>query len=112
MAEEGIIDWQKEATGVIKDVESHVKKIQISNSLVTDGSCVFINLTTIEDKNFTILLDKSGFKVVSFKIDTCDEEEESNETHESINTLLEQHSPGYIKSFGNSLISKLEKIQQ
>lgn len=45
MAEEDIIDWHSEATAVINDVKDHVKKIEISDKLVTDGSCVFLNVS-------------------------------------------------------------------
>lgn len=110
--EEEIIDWQKEAIGIINDVKSHVNNIEVSNSLVSDGSNVFFNLTTKEEKNFTLLLDKSGFKIVGHKLDSCDDEDESDEYFETIYALLQKHSEGYIKSFGNSLIDKLEKIQQ
>lgn len=111
MAEEEIIDWQIEATGVINDIKDHVKLAAISDSLVTDGSCVFINLKTVEEKIFCILLDSKGFKIVSNKFDTCDEDEDEA-TYETIYALLQKNSEGYIKSFGNSLIDKLEKIQQ
>lgn len=111
MAEEEIIDWQKEALDVIQDVKTHVNHIEVSNSLVTDGSCVFINISTKEDNHFTVLLDSKGFKIVSHQLDTCDEDE-GEEVYESIYSLLQEHSQGYIKSFGETLIDKLEKIQQ
>lgn len=138
MAKE-ILDWQNknwvdEANSVIKDVENHVKKIEISDKLVTDGSCIFINVKyyldkrsdfinekiknllkviTAEDKTFTVLLDALGFKIVSHAIDSCDEkiEDESDEVYETIYALLQKHSDEYIKRFGNALIDKLEKIQ-
>lgn len=110
--DEEIIDWQTEAIGIINDVKDHVKSIEISNSLVSDGSNVFLNLITKEEKIFTLLLDSKGFKIVSqTKLDTCDEDE-TDETYETIYALLQVHSEEYIKSFGNQLIDKLEKIQQ
>jgi hypothetical protein len=38
------IDWLLEANAVINDVKNHVKNIEISEKLVTDGSCIFINV--------------------------------------------------------------------
>jgi hypothetical protein len=66
---------------------------------------------TFEDKKFTILLDHLGFKVVSNSLDSCDEEEESDEIYETIYALLHKHSEEYFKRFGNELIDKLGKIQ-
>ena len=43
MAEEKM-DWTLEATAVIEDVKNHVKTIEISEKLVTDGSCIFMNV--------------------------------------------------------------------
>jgi hypothetical protein len=109
--EEEILDWQKEAISIINDVKNHVNNIEVSNSLVSDGSNIFMNLTTKEDKKFTLLLDKNGFKIVSNEsYDSIDDE--SDEVFETIYALLQKNSEGYIKSFGNSLIDKLEKIQQ
>lgn len=39
------LDWHAEANAVIKDVKDHVKRIEISEKLVTDGSCIFINVS-------------------------------------------------------------------
>lgn len=79
MAEQ-IIDWSEEANAVIRDVKSHVKRIEISEKLISDGSNIFINLETKENKFLTILLDQFGFQIVSYNcFDSCDAEEDSVE---------------------------------
>lgn len=47
MSKVDILDWQAEAAAVIKDVKDQVKKIEISEKLVTDGSCIFINVSFV-----------------------------------------------------------------
>ena len=48
MSKEEVLDWQAEAMSVIKDVKDHVKKIEISEKLVADGSCIFINVSPVK----------------------------------------------------------------
>lgn len=38
------IDWNTEATAVINDVKELVKNIEISEKLISDGSCIYINV--------------------------------------------------------------------
>ncbi|CAG9808043.1 unnamed protein product [Chironomus riparius] len=107
---EKVIDWQEEAEGVINDIKNHVKLIEISSKLISDGSNVFLNIVLLEGKSMTVLLDSQGFHIVSEnELDTC--EMENIESFETIYSLMEQHSKEYTKSFGNELIKKLEEVQ-
>lgn len=126
--QEEIIEWHAEAEAVIQDVKSHVKSIAISEKLITgkflrfsllsenfptrisfaDIGC-YLNLKTLEGKELTCLLDGSGFKIVGFSFDCCDEEDNS-ESYETIYALIQSFSPAYTQSFGNALVEKLKEI--
>jgi len=104
-----MIDWHLEATAVIKDVKEHVKKIEISDKLITDVG-IYINVQTLEGKELTCFLDGSGFKIVGFHFDSCDNEDLSDEIFETIYALIQSYSPAYTASFGNALVDKLNKL--
>lgn len=104
--QEDIIDWHTEATAVIKDVKEHVKHIAISENLITGSSSfivwnfviydfvsqdvgIYINLQTLEGKELTCFLDGSGFKIVGDGLDSCDNEDNSEETFETIYALIQ-----------------------
>ncbi|KAG5670915.1 hypothetical protein PVAND_001144 [Polypedilum vanderplanki] len=105
---EDIIDWTQEANAVINDVKKHVKTIEISDKLISDGSNIFLNVTLLEGKTMTVLLDNNGFHIVSLEHNSIDEET-SETTYETIYALLQAHSEQFINSFGNALVSALEK---
>lgn len=64
---------------------------------------------TLEGKEMTCFLDDSGFKIVGFNFDSCDIED-NDEIYETIYALIQSHSTGYTKSFGNALVDKLNKL--
>jgi hypothetical protein len=132
MAAEEAIDWTQEANAVINDVKKHVKKIEISDKLISkgvfgvkilylnffltmknfflgDGSNIFLNVTSLEDKMMTVLLDSQGFHIVAFELNSISEDDESEEVYETIYALLQKHSINYTQSFGNALVRELEK---
>ena len=84
MDEEG---WKDEAKGVIKDIEAYVKvwitndsyenhfpfkSVTVSSELPSTNSQIFLNLVTKEDKEYTVVLNSEGFKVVGFSVNTAD----------------------------------------
>lgn len=70
-----------------------------------------MNVKTLEGKELTCFLDSSGFKIVGLNFDSCDNEDGADdETYETIYALIQSHSPGYTKSFGNALVDKLNKL--
>jgi Protein of unknown function (DUF727) len=110
MAEE-IIDWQKEALAIINDVKSFVKSINISSKLVSDGSCTYLNIVTLEDRRLTVSLDSSGFKIMcNYELDSF-QDEETEDVYETIYALLETQSEKYTQAFGNKLVEELEKLK-
>lgn len=111
--DEEIIDWRKEATGVINDVNPFVNEIVISNQLkVQNGEIgVYMNVETKEGKKHTVLLCNSGFKVVANDYDQLDQNlEEINQFYETPYSLLQSISPSYNQEFSKLLIEKLEKL--
>lgn len=129
MSSNDLLDWEKEGKAVIDDVKSHVKTIEISklftgeswnylkniqNNLSEYSSDIgiYINLKTLEDKEFCIYLNREGFKVVGYSFDCCDnEDDQDNETiYETIYACIQNFSPGYTKSFGDELASKLKEL--
>lgn len=72
-------------------------------------------MKTLEDKDFCIFLNSSGFKVVGFSFDCCDnhdDDDQNNEetVYETIYACIQKYSPGYTKSFGEELVSKLKEL--
>ena len=111
--DEEIIDWVKEANGVINDVNPFVHAIVISTKLKVDvGEIgVFINVETRERSRHTVLLCDSGFKVVANEFDQINKAiEDANRFFETPYSLLQSISPSYNQQFGRLLAEKLEQI--
>lgn len=70
---------------------------------------IYINVKTLEGKELCSFLDGSGFKIVGFTFDSC-ENDESEEVFETIYALIQSYSPAYTQSFGNALVDKLNKL--
>lgn len=71
---------------------------------------IYINVQTLEGKELTCFLDGSGFKIVGFNFDECDNEDNAEEVFETIYALIQSYSPAYTESFGNALVDKLNKL--
>eukprot|EP00088_Acartia_fossae_P039987 TRINITY_DN41626_c0_g1_i1.p1 TRINITY_DN41626_c0_g1~~TRINITY_DN41626_c0_g1_i1.p1 ORF type:complete len:154 (+),score=50.08 TRINITY_DN41626_c0_g1_i1:79-540(+) len=110
--EETILDeegWKEEARGVIKDVEKYVKLVCVSEVLASDKNCIFLNLTTREEKQYTIELTSQGFKVVGSEHNTNVLTGEN--IYETPYALLDSISPAYRQAFGDHLTDQLLKLQ-
>lgn len=110
---EPILEWQDEAAAIIKDVEKHVKDIRISTALESSKTEIYLNVTTLEEKQFCIRISTEGFQIVGHLYDTV----ESNTTttsvaYETPYALLNDISAGYVQSFGNDLTAALEKVME
>lgn len=102
-------DWQIEAEAVIRDVQPHVRNIHVSSVSPSDRG-IYLNVTTIEDLHFCVLLGPAGFQVVGNQ-HNCDSLANSNQvTYETPYALLSSISPLYDQSFGNLLLKKLNEI--
>jgi len=55
-------------------------------------------------------MSSAGFQIVGNQFDSCDDDDETEEAYETIYALIQQRSPKYRESFGNSLINALNKL--
>ncbi|KAF2348334.1 Protein of unknown function DUF727 [Trinorchestia longiramus] len=100
-------EWLEEARAVIKDVQDCVKLFSISRVPVSDVS-VHLNLTTLEEQNYTIELSAAGFRVVGEDHDVT-----SSPSHlyfETPYSLLDNLSPLYRVHFCSAVSAKLEAL--
>ena len=63
--------WKDEARGVIQDISSYVKFVSVAENLPSSNSEIYLNLTTKENNNYTIVLNPEGFKIVGNNFDTA-----------------------------------------
>lgn len=110
--EEEIIDWKTEAQGVINDVKVHLSSIQVSNVLPSDETKIYLNVVTLENESFCIRLSNEGFIVAGNGIDSQNMEKDESEVYETPYSLLSAISKKFTESFGNRLISELNKLEQ
>lgn len=110
--EEQIIDWQTEAQSVINDVKTHVSSIQISDLLKSDQTKIYLNVVTLESEDYCVRLDREGFIVAGHGKDSQDLEGEETQKYETPYSLLSTISKKFTESFGNRLISELNKLKQ
>lgn len=103
---EGEIDWLTEAEAVTVDVQAHTKSIEVS-SLPPPSTGILLNITTIEDEKYCVLLGPSGFKVVGRAHNNTALESTNQDFFETPYALLSSISQSYSQSFGNLLIKKL-----
>ncbi|KAG4066188.1 hypothetical protein HA402_014488 [Bradysia odoriphaga] len=107
---EPLLEWQDEAAAIIKDVENHVKDIQISSKLQSSKSEIFLNVTTLEEATFCIRISTEGFQIVGQSYDTIGSNDNTAVTYETPYALLNSVSERYVQSFGNGLTAALEKL--
>lgn len=99
-----------EAEEVIKEVSYAVKSVQISSVLPNSPDLVYLNLETKENKEFCVELSVRGFRVVSTCFDKIQDLE--FKFYETIYALLDDLSPEYRNTFGDTLAMKLRRLQQ
>jgi hypothetical protein len=99
-----------EAEEVIKEVSYAVKSVQISSVLPNSIDLVYLNLETKENKEFCVELSVRGFRVVSKCFDKIQDLE--FKFYETIYALLDDLSPEYRNTFGDTLVMKLQRLQQ
>ena len=85
--------------------------------LQSSSSHIYLNLTTLECRDFTVQLTAQGFQIVAEAHDTVqessnsDDDEEERDFFETPYSLLNKISPGYSDAFGNNLLQKLQIVQ-
>jgi len=102
--------WKSEARGVIKEICDYVKYVGLSELLPSSSCQVFLNLTTLEEVSYTVLLNERGFSVVGDKVDSRNREGET--VYETPHALLDNLSPAYRQAFGDHLTAQLLQLQQ
>lgn len=105
-----ILEWQDEAAAIIKDIQKHVKDIQISTKLESRKTEIFLNISTLEEEIFCVRVSCEGFQIVGRSYDTVDVNEKTSVAYETPYALLNDISAGYVQSFGNDLTVALEKL--
>lgn len=111
-----LIDWRAEATAVINDVREHVRDIRIATgaSPAADSgrTHIYLNVTTLEDRQLCVRLCGRGFRVVGQAYDSvlADTDESSEMTYDTPYALLGAMSRGYTQSFGDVLSGALQKL--
>lgn len=97
--------WPEEAHSTINDIKKHVKKAFVSQQLPGTYQRIFINLTTLEDKDYCVEMTASGFRITGQRHD--DKSLHNSTIYETPYALLNQISEKYRKSFGGELMRKL-----
>ncbi|XP_055622305.1 GSK3-beta interaction protein [Toxorhynchites rutilus septentrionalis] len=110
--EDEIIDWTKEANGVIQDIIRHVQVAQISHRWKPTDSEAYMNFTTLEGKQVCVKLNAEGLQIVGDQHDRIDQESPDNMKYETPYSLLSSISPAYTDSFGSCLAAELSKHLQ
>lgn len=107
---EELQNWEAEATAVIADVKSHCKYISISE-LNRNENEIYLNIETYEGSKHSIRMSAEGFQIVGNDFSTITIEViNSAIIYETPYALLSDISAGYINSFGNDLVNKLNQI--
>lgn len=112
-----LIDWRAEAAAVIDDVRQHVRDIRIATDAgpaADNGSRthIYLNVTTLEDRQLCVRLCARGFRVVGQAYDSvlADTDESPEMTYDTPYALLGAMSRGYTQSFGDVLSGALQKL--
>ncbi|XP_059622389.1 GSK3-beta interaction protein [Phlebotomus argentipes] len=108
---EELMDWQQEAAAIVHDVKAHLKTVEVSQRLESKSSRIYLNATTLEDKNLCICVSAMGFRIVGEEFDTVNPEiEDNSRIYETPYALFTDISPLYVKSFGQALQKAMESI--
>lgn len=97
--------WREEAQGVINDVKDQVKLIEVSKSLQSSNSCIYLNVETLEGEKYTFELTVHGFKFCGKEFDS--KSWENSQYFETPYALLNSVSPRFKDAFMDVLLRKL-----
>nr|XP_019524913.2 GSK3-beta interaction protein-like [Aedes albopictus] len=107
-----VLDWSKEATGVIQDIARHVKEAHISERMKPTEAEAYINLRTLEGTEVCVKLNREGLRIVGDRFDLDSAEQDNGERFETPYALLSHVSPAYVESFGSCLADALSRQLQ
>lgn len=100
------LDWSIEAKSVIESERSLLNHIDISPLVVLDG--IYLNIETLENQQFCVLLNNQGYRVVSKAFDQ--DTNISQTYYETQFALLSNISKGYSQRFNELVIAKLNEF--
>lgn len=98
-----------EAYRVVDEIKFGVNESFVSTKLLNNSSIAFINIRTLEKEDWCIELTSSGYTVVSNCFDSI-ANNESSETFETVEALMNRISPQYVKIFNEKVAEKLNKL--
>lgn len=107
---EKLLTWEDEAKAIINDIENFVTSISVSTTLEVNERCIYLNVKTLEGKEFCVELSNLGFRVAGEKFDSTDES--SEHFFDTPYALLSSISPGYESKFASSLAAALNEISE
>lgn len=102
------LDWYAEAESVIRSETSLLDYIDVSSLTASDG--VYLNIKTLENQKFCVLLNNRGFRVVAITFDQ--DNNYSRICYETQSALLSNISKDYCQKFNESVVSKLNKLSE
>ncbi|XP_061177586.1 GSK3-beta interaction protein-like [Saccostrea echinata] len=100
-----------EAQEALKEVSFAVSHVELSIKLPQGVEKVYLNIRTQENDVYCIELSVQGFRIVGRAYDVIDEAAQGRH-YETIYALLDEVSPKYRNSFGDTLLRKLEHLQK
>lgn len=98
-----------EAYRVVDEIKFGVIESFVSTKLLNNSSIAFINIRTLEKEDWCIELTSSGYTIVSSCFDSI-ANNESAETFETVEALMNRISPQYVKIFNEKVAEKLNKL--
>lgn len=103
---ENPLDWLAEAKSVIDSEKSLLKQINIS--FLTAANGIYLNIETLEEEPFCLLLNNQGFRIVAKEFD---QDINFSQTHyETHFALLSNISKRYTQRFNELVVAKLNNL--
>ena len=106
-----------EAERAITQIKFGILTASVSEELEKSDMTAFINIRTLEMKDYCIELTMSGYQIVAEKFNSIDSDlikhannAEISNCYESIDALMLKISPLYVAKFNNALADKLNNL--
>uniref|UniRef100_A0A0N5AFH2 DUF727 domain-containing protein n=1 Tax=Syphacia muris TaxID=451379 RepID=A0A0N5AFH2_9BILA len=105
----------REAEAAVEELAFAVSDIALSKKLRNSKLCVYVNLTTCENKDYCVELTSRGWRIVSLYHDNVSEltedngDEAVNHYYETMYQLLNALSPEYRRRFSSKIAAELER---
>ncbi|XP_072045939.1 GSK3-beta interaction protein-like [Amphiura filiformis] len=103
-----------EAQAAVREISFAVEFVEISTKLPNTDERAYMNIRTKEGTKFCVELTVQGYRIVGSQFDNTDDTTDVSDSifYETIYALLDQHSPKYRLTFGETLAGKLQCLQQ